>query len=435
MFLWKISKRYTKEFIMMTQAFYTGLSGLQTSGVAIDVLSDNIANISTVGYRGYGVEFASLFEENLNSMGGATNIDSTIGVGTRVQASSMDTHNGNIALSDKSTDLAIYDDGWFGIAGGGNTHYTRAGNFTFDENSDLVTPDGFYVLGTMGGNIDENDSLSFSLDEVPLGDIKAQTELRFPKTLTYPPEATTEVKFLANIGFEDVVRTVGSGVVDPDGTKNHLRLEFTKSAIQAPPGTQWDVVATTQTLDGTTIYDTKTGTVNFDAQGGLESTTLTTIDNNGSIITMDLGSGYDGIVSTQTPATSGSSIANGTIGGDLLGYAINKNAEVIATFSNGFQSSVGKVAVYHFANDQGLTREAGSKFSQSPNSGEPIFFQDENGNNILGTDVTNFQLESSNVRMEVALTELIILQRSYDSNSRSITTADEMMKKALDMDA
>ena len=413
---------------MMTQAFYTGLSGLKTSGTAIDVLSDNIANISTVGYRGYGVEFASLFEENLNTQGGTTNIDSTIGVGTRVQASSMDTSYGTLGLTDRSTDLALYGDGWFGIQGDGNTMYTRAGNFTFDENSDLVTNDGYYILGTMAGNISDEDSLTFSLDEIALGDVNTQTQLRFPKTLTYPAEPTANVKFLANIGVDDVVRTIGAGVVDPEGIKNHLRLEFTRSEVQTPPGTQWDVVATTQTLDGTVIYDTQTGTVNFNSQGGLESTTLTTIDNNGAIITMDLGAGYDGIVSTTTPATTGSSIADGTIGGDLVGYAINKNAEVIATFSNGLQSSVGKVAVYHFTNDQGLMREAGARFTESPNSGEAFFFTDEEGNNILGTDVTNFQLENSNVKMEVALTELIVLQRTYDSNSRSITTADEMMK-------
>ena len=393
---------------MMTQAFYTGLSGLQSSGTAIDVLSDNIANISTVGYRGYGVEFSSLFEENITMQTASSSVDSSIGVGTRVQASAMDTNYGTLSLTSKSTDLALYGDGWFGIEGDGNTMYTRAGNFTFDANSDLVTNDGYYVLGTMGNNISEDNMIVTVLDEVPLGDVSAQEKLRFPKTLRYPAEPTTEVKFLANIGIEDETRAMSAGTVASDGTKSDLELILTKSEVQTPPGTQWDVVATTKSLDGTTIYDTQTGIINFDAQGALISSTLTTIDNNGSTINIDLGEGFNGVVSTNTAYTSGSSIANGTIGGDLVGYSINKNAEVIATFSNGMQSSVGKIAVYHFTNDQGLLREAGSRFSQSANSGEPIFFQDEEGNNILGTDLTNYQLENSNVKMEVALTELII---------------------------
>jgi flagellar hook protein FlgE len=420
---------------MMTQAFYTGLSGLKTSNTAIDIVADNIANISTIGYRGYGTEFSALFEKSLSTQTSLSSVDSTLGLGVTVQASSMDTSYGTLSLADQSTDLALYGDGWFGIQGNDKTMYTRAGNFSFDANSDLVTQDGFYVLGTMGNNISDGDVLTSVMDEVPLGNVSTQEKLRFPKSLTYPAEPTTSAKFLANIGVEDEVRTVGAGVIDADGNQNHLRLEFTKSAVQTHPGTQWDVVATTQTLDGTVIYDTKNGVVSFDEQGGLVSSTLDTIDNNGSIVTMDLGSGYDGIVSTFTPATSGSSITDGTIGGELVGYSINKNAEVIATFSNGLQSSVGKVAVYHFQNDQGLLREAGARFSESDNSGEPIFFQDEDGNNILGTDITNFQLENSNVKLDVALTELIILQRTYDSNSRSITTADEMMKKALEMDA
>lgn len=82
-----------------------------------------------------------------------------------------------------------------------------------------------------------------------------------------------------------------------------------------------------------------------------------------------------------------------------MGYSINKNAEVIATFSNGEQSSVGKIAVFHFQNDQGLQRLSGSKFEASANSGEPVFYQDGNGNNITGTDIANFKLEGSNIDM------------------------------------
>ena len=99
------------------------------------------------------------------------------------------------------------------------------------------------------------------------------------------------------------------------------------------------------------------------------------------------------------------------------------------------QSSVGKVAVYHFGNEQGLQRAGGANFTQTDNSGGPFFYKDASGQNINGANVTNFNLESSNVRIDVALTDLIILQRSYDANSKTITTADEMMQKALQMDA
>lgn len=419
---------------MMTQAFYTGISGLKSNQYGIDVTSDNLANVSTNGFRGYTAGFTSLFEDALNSASSGSSVNSTVGIGSMLNSTVMKTINGSLALSDKSTDLAIEGEGWFGIQGNGETRYTRDGNFSFDSNADLVTQDGYYVLGTMGSNISGN-VLTSVLNEIPLADVGSQTKLEFPQVLTYPAEASTKAQFFANVGTGDGPVTVGATVIDPTGTKNHLRLEFTKQAVQTPPGSQWDVVATTQSLDGTTVYDTKTGTVNFGAGGALESTSLTSIDNNGATVSIDLGSGYNGIVSVDRQLESGSSISDGTIEGDLAGYQINENGEVVAAFTNGKQSSVGKIAVYHFQNDQGLERITGTRFAASNNSGDPMFYKDSNGNNITGSYIRNYRLEGSNVQMSEGLTELIIYQRAYDANSKSVTTADQMIQKALNMDA
>ena len=416
----------------MTQAFYTGISGIKNNSTGIDILANNIANVSTVGYRGYTTEFSSIFEKNI-ATGTASN--DSIGYGVQVQATSMVQEQGSLASSDRNTDIAILGDGWFGVQGKGEAIYTRAGDFTFDENSDLVTTDGFYVLGTVAGNISADNILTKKVDEVLLGDIKAQEKLRFPKTLRYPAELTSNAKFLANLGtgFEPI--TISASVVDPQGNKNHLRLEFVKNETQVPPGSQYTVTATTQSLDGNTIYDTQVGNVEFNAAGALVTNTLKTIDNNGAQVAINLGNGFDGITSLDLPYSSGSSITDGTIGGDLVGYSINKNAEVIATFTNGKQSSVGKIAVYHFINEQGLDRLSGTRFQESSNSGKPVFYTDSTGQNINGVEVVNFQLENSNIELSYGLTELIILQRSYDANSKSITIADQMMQRALDMNA
>ena len=420
----------------MTQAFYSGISGVKTHSEGINIVSDNLANISTIGYRGNGYEFSSLFENMLNTNSEGvklSSVDSSVGYGARLNATPMMQQTGSEILTDRSTDLAILGDGWFGVQAEGKPIYTRDGNFTFDANADLVTQDGYHVLGTMGKNI-KDGVLTKTLAEIPLGAVGTQEKLNFPKSLTYPPQPSTKATFLGNIGT-DGVQTVGATVVDKNSHKNDLRLVFTKKAVQTPPGSQWDVKATVQSLDGQTIYDTKTGSVSFDEKGALLNSTLTTIDNNGTPVTIDLGKNFDGIVSFSDSNPSASSFADGTIGGDLQGYDINKNGEVIATFTNGRQSSVGKIAVYHFANDQGLERINGSRFRESSNSGKAIFFQDAKGNNIIGTDITNFKLEGSNVPMEYGLTELIVLQRSYDANAKSITTADQMMQKALNMDA
>ncbi|MCF6309815.1 MAG: flagellar hook-basal body complex protein [Sulfurimonas sp.] len=418
---------------MMTQAFYTGISGLKSNQTAIDVIADNLSNTSTIGFRGYSTEFVNMFEEKVNTPSASSSVDSSIGVGVDISTVVMNENRGVFQLTGISTDLALLGDGWFGIQANQEQMYTRDGSFTFDQNRDLVTHDGYYVLGTIGGNIN-GELLTTQLSEVELGDVASQEKLTFPDSLLFQVVPTSYAEFSGNLGAEDVARVISAGLIDSQNNRNDLRLEFNKTVPQPATGIQWDVAATVTSLDGATTYDTQNGTMLFDAQGALISNTLTSINNNGTSVSIIAGTGYDGITSHNKPFSS-SSETDGLEPGELLGYDINQNGEVVATFSNGIQSAVAKIAVYHFQNDRGLDRINGSRFTQSNNSGEPIFFQDETGKNITGTDMTNFKLEGSNVRMEVALTEIIVMQRAFDANSKSITTADEMLQKALSMDA
>ncbi len=418
---------------MMTQAFYTGLSGIKSTQTSIDVTSDNIANVNTVGYREYGVEFSSLFETMVTTSNDNSIINSSIGLGSKVQATTMSQANGTLAITQRSSDLAILGDGWFGVSGE-EVMFTRAGDFTFDSASNLVTTGGAHVLGTMGNNIVDG-VLTETLTEIPLGNVNNQEALNFPTSLVYPVQPTSNVSFYANLGNEGIPTKIGSSAIDAQNNINNLEVAFTKSEVQVTPGSQWNVVATSKTLDGETIYDTQTGVLSFDDSGALISSTLGALNNNGAMVNIDFGEGFTGIMATSAEATSGSSRSDGTAAGDLVGYDVNTFGDVIATFDNGMQSSVGKIAVYHFQNDQGLARIGASSFAQSSDSGDPLFFQDANGNNIIGTEMANYRLENSNVKMEVALTELIIYQRSFDSSSKIISTADEMLKKAIDMGA
>jgi flagellar hook protein FlgE len=418
----------------MNQAFYSGISGLKNYSTGIDVLSDNLANAQTTGFRAYEAEYASLFEETLAST--SASLSDSIGAGVTVQATGMDTSQGTIIATDRSLDVALSGDGWFGIAAGeeGKPVYTRDGAFGVDANANLVTADGFYVLGSMANNIDENNVLTQQLETTQLGAVGTQGKLTLPPTLTFPTKPSTKVDFIGNLGLDPEPVSMGSAVIDAQSNRNNLELVFTKDENQVPPGVQYNVVAQVTSADGSVVYDTQEGRVTFDEQGALINSTLSTIDNNGTPLNINLGESFNGIIAVNSAVTS-SSAADGTMGGDLVEYNVDGDGDIIASFSNGEQSSIGKLAVYHFQNDQGLSRINGSRFEQSPNSGDALFYKDANGNNVVGTQISNFNLESSNVDMTVGLTELIILQRSYDANSKSVTTADEMIQKALDMDA
>ncbi|WP_345992977.1 flagellar hook-basal body complex protein [Sulfurimonas sp. HSL-1716] len=420
----------------MNQAFYTGITGLQTQQTGIDVTSNNLANIDTVGFRGDTVEFKSLFENALSTTSGSSSVNSSVGYGSGVQAIPTLMQTGSLMLTDSATDLAINGNGWFGVQGNGQTMYTRAGNFSFDASRDLVNGDGQYVLGTLTNNFDTNNILTSKETTAQLGDASAQTSIKLPETLTYPAEPTTLTSFKGNLGQDDVVRKMGATMVDSQGNRNVLNLTFTKTVPQPAIGSSWDVVATATspvTLSGTsTLYDTQSGVLTFDDTGALAGSTLSSINNNGTTVSIDFGTGYDGIISNITPITA-SSQSNGLEAGELVGYDINQNADVIATFTNGRQAAMAKIGVFHFQNDQGLQRVDGSRFVETPNSGQPIFYQDANGNNILGAGVVNNKLESSNVRTDVGLTELIAYQRAYDASAKLITTGDQMIQKALQM--
>ncbi len=420
----------------MIQAFYTGVSGISTNQTAIDITSDNIANMDTIGFRSYTPEFASLFNDAINTHNPSSSTNSSVGIGSRVNATTLNLQQGSVIQTDRTTDLAIEGEGWFGITDSQNIYYTRAGNFTFDVNRDLVNDEGMYVLGTLGDNIDyTTNTLTKRLDDIALGDVEKQQKIQLPDNLTYPTEPTTNISFSGNLGTEDVPRVISAEAIDTDGNKNKVKLTFTKAKEQPETGLLWDVEATVSSSDEETVYSTTKGQVTFDKAGGLVNTTLDSIDNNGTQINIDLGKDFSGITAIATDVTSGSSQSNGAVAGELIGYDINSNGEVIASFTNGEQSSVAQIALYHFQNDQGLENLSGVLFKESSNSGKPIFYKDENGNNILGSSIANGSLETSNLPMETSLTELIVYQRAYDANSKSITTADQMIQKALQMDA
>ncbi len=419
----------------MTQGYYTGISALMAQQSGIDVTANNLSNADAVGFKGNGIEFQSLFENAVSSSSKGP-VNSTIGVGVGLQATPTILKEGAINNTDSGTDLAINGEGWFGLQGQGQTMYTRNGIFNFDASRDLVNADGYYVLGTLASNFDANNVLTSKQTTTNLGAVGSQTSIKLPETLTYPAEPTTLVTFTGNLGQADTVQTMGATMVDAQGNKNALSLTFTKTVPQPATGLSWDVTAKASspaTVGGTpTIYDTQTGTMLFDTAGAQLSSTLGSINNNGTSVALDLGTGYIGITSNDTPVTSSSS-ANGLPQGDLAGYKINQNAEVMATFTNGRQVSMAKIGVFHFANDQGLNNINGTNFLQSANSGKPLFYQDANGNNINGSTVMTNTLESSNVDPTAGLTDLIIYQRAYDAAAKLITTGDQMIQKALQM--
>lgn len=442
----------------MFQGYYTGISGIQTHQYGLDVVADNLANVSTTAFKSTTTEFADIFSKTVYSGGSPTSND--VGYGSKLQATSVQFLQGSIMPSDRFSDLAIEGDGWFGATSKENNFYTRDGHFLFDTNEEvagdanssfarLVTPDGKFVSGTMLSNFTYNAAfdygdlvsngesgayiLSAPTNDVPLATVEAQTKIEFPTRLAYPVTPTTEIDFFGNLGVVNEPRTISSDAISAANEHNRIKLAFTQSAVQPAIGVAWDVVATATSNDGSVVYDTQNGQAIFGDSGGLSSFNITSLNNDGTPVAINLGTSFSGVISSDGIGISGSAQSNGVAGGTLTNYGINPNGVIVADFSNGRQSAIGRVALYHFQNDQGLSRQGGTYYQQTADSGNPYFFTNADGEAVTGAIIRSHALEASNVRLDVGLTEMIIMQRAYQANAKTITTADEMIQKALQM--
>jgi len=191
------------------------------------------------------------------------------------------------------------------------------------------------------------------------------------------------------------------------------------------------------------LIDEQKGVVRFNSVGALTENTVTRLDNNGTPLQLDLGtpydpnipnSGYDGLTALANVATSSTAATqDGYPPGDLKGYAVTADGTIYANFSNGKSSAAARLPVYHFQNDQGLSSEGEVYFKATPNSGKAFLYTDGGGNVIQGSDIHSYTLESSNVSLNNALTEMIVMQKAFDANAKSITTSDQMIQKAINM--
>ncbi|WP_298055206.1 flagellar hook-basal body complex protein [uncultured Campylobacter sp.] len=270
--------------------------------------------------------------------------------------------------------------------------------------------------------IDENGN--WSISQKFERDFDLTTAPNFTAKINTTKEAANQEKFVTEL-------------LNADGTKNKLELTLTKRVPQGANGTVWDAAATVKDASGAVVSNTN-GELNFDYEGRLVNSTLSALDNNGSQIELDFGTPvaagqiYSGVTSTSQ-AKSISIAQDGVREGILKDYYTNDSGNILAQFTNGQVRSVGKVALYHFQNEQGLAKMGDNIYSQSANSGAAFFYKDAGGKSIYGAKLASSMLEQSNVDLAQALTEVIVTQKAYDANAKSITTSNEMLQRAIEL--
>jgi len=236
-------------------------------------------------------------------------------------------------------------------------------------------------------------------------------------------------------------------IFDSLGTKHTVRLEFRKESYQTDingtkVGVNWHMsisVPEPGDIGGSPIPNVVEGSVSFGSDGALSTYTPTSITytaNNGSApnqtIQLNLGTPnkYDGLTSFDNPSNTSGISQDGFTGGDLDGIRIDQTGTLIGSFTNGRSFGLAQLSMAKFTNDIGLESDGGNLFVQTANSGDPVIGQAASGGRGF---VQSSALEMSNVDLSRSLTQLIVIQRGYEANSKTITTSDQMLNTLLQL--
>ncbi|MGB3723059.1 MAG: flagellar hook protein FlgE [Pacificimonas sp.] len=411
-------------------ALFSGVSGLNAFSSAMGVISDNITNVNTVGYKAGDNQFATLVTDSRSAgryaPGGVTNV-------VRSQVSQQ----GLLQQTGSGTDLSVDGAGFFVTeTSGGETRFTRAGSFTPDAEGNLRNASGLYLTGTA---IDRDGN------SVDAGDVGQLSRINIAQ-LSGTAEATTEIRFRANLQSTQAAFTGAYAAGDLSGGTVAPHFERAVSVYDAQGG-QHDVSiaflktgpnawAAEVSAEGTLVAS---GMVRFNPDGSLDRAgsdtaifdpfTPTWAGGAGSspiMLALGTDGDVDGISQFDSESALLSRSVDGALFGNVTGVEISEDGTVSAIFDNGQSRAVYRVPLVTFQNPDGLLRLQGNSYGASDFSGDYALTGAGTGGS--GRIVPG-ALEASTVDLAKEFTNMITVQRAYSASTRIITTADEMLQE------
>ena len=407
-------------------AFSIPLSGLAASSEWLNVISNNLANLNTDGYKDEGLNFADLFNQMQGLSGNGNPIQ--VGTGVTVGAEASNFANGTIAQTGIASNMALQGNGYFVVQGSnGQMNYTRDGSFSVNTLGQLCTADGQLVMGYPAANGQVSTTSA-------LGAINVN------EASTIPAQPTTTLSIDANLDSRSATGATFSSpvtVYDSLGDSHQLTVTYTNTGTNS-----WSYSVTIPSADvgGTgTSTTVASGSMTFNSSGQLTSPTspvslgITGLADGAANMNLSWSlTGPNGSSITQQASDSATTATNqnGYGVGTLTGYAVTSNGTVEGEFSNNQTIALGQVAVASFANQQGLTQVGNNNYQATSASGAAVVGQAGIGGNgsIVGGAV-----EESNVSLSGEFSNMIIAQQSYDANAKALTTMDQVTQATIQM--
>src|SRR5579863_8171753 len=430
--------------------FLIPLSGLTSEATALSAIANNLTNQNTTGYKDTSVLFSDLFYQNLGTTGSGDPIQ--VGAGTEVGSMPSLFTQGSISATGVPTDVAIQGAGFFAVQGSsGVIDYTRAGDFSVDENNFLVTSNGQQVLGYPA----VNGVVNTGAGTVPL-QLGAGT--------LSPPTATANVQLTTNLNASSAAGATFSTPVtiyDSLGASHTLTVTFTDAGPSAAAGPDQGDSTWTYSLSipSTDLNPTVVGGVSTPQSGILSTGTLTF--NGSGVLVADGGTaaaptltdvlaipitGFANGANNQTfnwnvlngttpiisqvaaPSSTTSTQQDGSSSGSLVNFAIGSGGTITGSFSNGKTQSLGEIALANFANVDGLQLDGTTDYSPTLASGDAVVGVP--GTGAVGT-LSGGALELSNVDIATELANLIVAQRGFEADAKAVTTFDQITQDTI----
>jgi flagellar hook protein FlgE len=420
----------------MFTSFSTALSALDATSTAIDVVGNNLANLNTPGFKDSTTYFRDLVTESLGAGLGETQV----GFGTGTPMTIRQFTQGAIQSSSGLLDAAIAGDGFFVVSNAqGNQLYTRAGSFQVDDTGTLRTNtgeavQGWTTLNPATGDVDTN--LATTNIVVPVGGVKQ-------------PVATSSLTLDLNLNSAAAADTTSDHaetikVYDTLGTSHTLTMNFEKTDANT---WSYSVTIPGEDLSGGTAgtpvaISGASGTLTFGTNGQLTSPDAASPINVAITGLADGASDMSANWSLYTPAGAGritqfgqpsapeASSQNGSSASQLTRVGLANGGQLLAQYSDGTQVVVGQVAMANIRNPESLIAVGNNNYQASALTASPAVGVANTGGR---GDIQGGSIESSTVDIAKEFTNLIVLQRGYQANSRVITTADTLSQETINL--
>lgn len=482
-----------------------------TLSQGLNVTANNLANVSTLGYKQQRAEYADLIYtaqgnigEGLHSQQGSYVAIGQWGHGVYLQNVATIYTQGAMESSNTVTDLAINGKGFFQVKDDqGRLFYTRAGDFRTDKEGVVRNPQGLALQGYEMVDGKQGALGDVDIDKISHMNAKSTSKVTMTQLNVNPTnDRSTSAKnpYFGMLEQYDAANTqalapslydfsLAMTMYDGAGDPHEVSVFFDGVAGQGKPGSMVEFLVADK-VSGKSLVDAPeqkgagalmSGVLQFDAAGrvigmtaytpseagntdlatwkqaGISGDGLPQFNLNGSTVSLDFGISGKGYAAAGTAADVGTDIPpmmtnfttkvgavsgfidnnsmgsyyqDGYAAGDLSRYDITQNGEVVCYYNNGQNQTTWQIPLARFTSEDGLRREGDNLYCHVPAAGEMQLGMP--GTENWGT-INAYNIEQSNVDVANEMVNLIVTQRGFQSNSKVVTTQDEMLKRAMEL--